>query len=275
MKEATRPRSTGQVKRNYERQEIDRATSMASVARSCLALLATFLLVFGLHGQETCSEEVKLLLSPTQLQPAILAFHARKETHGRVYFYDTPALDLLSKGVILRLREGAEIDLTAKLRPLSGEKFVDPSGPRERYKCEVDLNDGVENESFSLRNKYVAAKAPVTGEELFQLLSKRQKKLLEESNVQIDWKRVKRIAEIQSTNWKSRAKPRLGNLSVELWEWPRGSILEVSKRVVKDAGQATYVELKVLAKKNGLELNTDQRSKTTIALGAISTAHQP
>ena len=68
MKEATRPRSTGQVKRNYERQEIDRATSMASVARSCLALLATFLLVFGLHGQETCSEEVKLLLSPTQLQ---------------------------------------------------------------------------------------------------------------------------------------------------------------------------------------------------------------
>jgi CYTH domain len=158
---------------------------MASVARSCLALLATFLLVFGLHGQETCSEEVKLLLSPKQLQPAILVLQARKETHGRVYFYDTPALDLLSQGVILRLREGAEIDLTAKLRPLSRETFVDPSRPRERYKCEVDLNDGIENQSFSLQNKYVAAKAPGTGEELFQLLSKRQKKLLEDSKVQI------------------------------------------------------------------------------------------
>lgn len=142
------------------------------------------------------------------MQPAILAFQARKETHGRVCFYDTPTLDLLSKGVILRLRAGADIDFTAILRPLFGDRFVDPSGLRERYKCEVDLNDGVENQSASLQNKYVAAKAPVTGEELFQLLSKRQRKLLEESNVLIDWKRVKRIAEIQSTNWRSRAKPR-------------------------------------------------------------------
>ena len=61
--------------------------------------------------------------------------------------------------------------LRQKLRPLSGEKFVDPSGGRELYKCEVDLNDGVENPSFSLQKKYVAAKAPETGEELFQLLS--------------------------------------------------------------------------------------------------------
>src|SRR5271168_3915723 len=172
---------------------------MASVARSTLTLMATFLLVFSLHGQETCDEEVKLLLSPTQVQAAIPALQARGETRGRVYFYDTPALDLLSKGVILRLREGAEIDLTAKLRPVSGEKFVDPSGGRERYKCEVDLNDGVENQSFSVQNKYVAAKVPETGEELFQLLSEGQKTLLERSKVQIDWKRVKRVTEIQST----------------------------------------------------------------------------
>ena len=45
-----------------------------------------------------CSEEVKLLLSPQQVQSAITALKARQETHGRVYFYDTPALDLLSKG---------------------------------------------------------------------------------------------------------------------------------------------------------------------------------
>jgi hypothetical protein len=83
-------------------------------------LIAAFLIVSSLHGQETCSEEVKLLIAPTQVQAAILALQARGETHGRVYFYDTPALDLLSKGVILRLRAGEEIDLTAKLRPVSG-----------------------------------------------------------------------------------------------------------------------------------------------------------
>jgi hypothetical protein len=245
---------------------------MASVARSTLILMATFLFVFGLHGQETCNKEVKLLLSPTQVRAAISALQARGETHGRIYFYDTPDLDLLARGVILRLREGAEIDITAKLRPASGEKFFDPSGGRERYKCEVDLIGGVENPSFSLQKKYVAAKAPKTGEELFQLLSEGQKKLLDDSKAQIDWKRVKRIAEIQSTSWTTRSKPALGKLSLELWEWPSGSILEVSMKVSQDAEQVAYMELRHLANKNGLALNTNQRSKTAIALEQITAA---
>jgi hypothetical protein len=232
--------------------------------------MAMVLIVTSLRGQERCSEEVKLLLAPTQVQAATTGLQASGEAHGLVYFYDTPALDLLSKGVILRLREGAEIDLTAKLRPVAGEKFADPSGGRERYKCEVDLNDGVENQSFSVQDKYVTAKAPETGEELFRLLSEGQKKLLEETKVQIDWKRVKRIAEIRSTSWATRAKSPMGKLSLELWEWPGGSILEVSTKVTPDAGQATYARLRDIAKKNGLALNANQRSKTATALEQIA-----
>jgi hypothetical protein len=204
---------------------------MASAPRSTIILMAMFLLVLRLHGQETCDEEVKLLLSPTQVQAAILALQARGETHGRIYFYDTRSRALLAKGVILRLREGAEIDITVKLRPLSGEKFLDPSGGRERYKCEVDLNDDVENQSFSVQNRYVAAKVPETGEAIYQLLSEGQKKLLADSKIQIDWKRVKRIAEIQSTSWATRAHPPIGKLSLELWEWQSGRVLEVSTKV--------------------------------------------
>ena len=246
---------------------------MASASRSTLILITTFLLVFSLHGEEPCSEEVKLLLSPTQVQAAILALQARGETHGRIYFYDTPSLALLAKGVILRLREGTEIDITAKLRPLPGEKFVDPSGGRERWKCEVDLNDGVENPSFSLQTKHVAGKVPETGPQIYQLLSDGQKKLLEDSKVQIDWKHVKRIAEIQSTSWGTRAQPPFGKLSLELWEWPSGRILEVSTKVTADGGQSTYVGLRDLANSKGLELSTNQRSKTAIALGKITAAH--
>ena len=238
-----------------------------------LILLITLLIVASLHAQETCSEEVKLLLSPAHVEAAITALKGRQETHGRVYFYDTPALDLLSKGVILRFRDREEVDLTAKLRPLPGDKFVNPSGVRDGYKCEVDFNDGVETESFSVVNKYLTAKAPVTGEELFQRLSEGQKRLLQDSGVQIDWKRVKRIAEIQSTSWTSRAEPPLGKLSVELWEWPGGSLFEVSTRVAPDAPLATFVELRDLANKKGLALDTNQHSKTAIALGQITAAH--
>jgi CYTH domain len=246
---------------------------MSSVTRSALTLIATFLLIPSLHAQETCEEEVKLLLSPTQVQLAVPALQSRKETHRRIYFYDTPGLDLLKNSVVLRLREGAEIDITTKLRPRNGETFSDPSGGRERYKCEVNLTGGVENPSFSVQKKYVAAKVPETGEELFQLLTEGQRKLLEDSKVQIDWKRIKRLPAIQSTTWTTKAKPRLGKLSLELWEWPGGSVLEVSTKVAPDAGQATYAELKDLAHKNGLALNTTQRSKTGLTLEQITAAH--
>ncbi len=241
-----------------------------------LNLLATLLIVTSLHAQHTCSEEVKLLLSPAQVKAAVTALKGRQEAHGGVYFYDTPALDLLSRGVILRFREGEKVDLTVKLRPLPGDRFFDPSGIRDGYKCEVDLNDGVENQSFSLVNKYPAAKAPATGEELLQWLTEGQKRLLRDSQVQIDWKRVKRIAEIQSTSWTSPAKPPLGKLTLELWEWPSGSLFEVSTRAAQDAeaGQTTFVELRALANKKGLALDTNQRSKTAIALGQIAAAHQ-
>ena len=164
-----------------------------------LSLLAIVSIASTLHAQQPCSEEVKLLLNPAQLQTVIPALQATGKTQGHIYFYDTPNLDLLSKGVILRLRVRAEIDLTAKLRPPSGEKFTDPSNGR--YTCEVDLNNGIENQSFLVQNKYLSAKAPPTGEELFHLLSDTQKQLLADSGVQIDWKQVKRIADIQSTSW--------------------------------------------------------------------------
>jgi hypothetical protein len=239
-----------------------------------LSLLATLLIVTSLRAQKQCSEEVKLLLSPSQVQSAITALNAHQETHGRVYFYDTPALDLLSKGLILRFRDRTEVDLAAKLRPLPGDKFIDPSGVRDDYKCDVDFNDGVETESFSVMNKYLTAKAPVTGEAIFHELSAGQKRLLRDAKVQIDWKRVKRIAEIQSTSWTSRAKPPLGKLSVELWEWSGGSLLEVSTRVVTDGRLATFVELRDLANKKGLALDTNQSSKTAIALREITAPHQ-
>ena len=99
-------------------------------------------------------------------------------------------------------------------------------------------------------------------------------RLLQDSKVQIDWKRVKRIVEIQSTSWTSRAKPPLGKLSVELWEWPGGSLFEVSTRVAPDTRLATFVELRDLANKKGLALDTNQHSKTSIALGQITAAHR-
>jgi hypothetical protein len=78
--------------------------------------------------------------------------------------------------------------------------------------------------------------------------------------------------EIQSTSWAARAQPPLGKLSLELWEWPGGSLLEVSAKVAPDAGQASYVELQDIAKKNGLAVSKDQHPKTKTVLEQIAAA---
>jgi len=238
-----------------------------------IPVIAFLLVASRLRGQEPCDEEVKLLLSPTQVQVAVPALQVSGEMRGRIYFYDTPALDLLSKGVILRLREREEIDLTAKLRSISGKKIVDPTSQGRGYKCEVDLNDGVENESFSVQNKYSAAEVPMTGKELLKLLSGAQKRLIVASKVKIDWKRVQRVADIQSTIWTAPAKPPLDKLSLELWKWPGGSLLELSTRGAMDTGQIIYRQLRDLANGKGLVLDSNQHSKTSIALGEIANAH--
>src|SRR3954454_18557920 len=65
-------------------------------------------------------------------------------------------------------------------RPL--ERFSDPSGGRELYKCEVDFLDG-ESVVFP-SEKYAATKVPESSEELSSVLSEGQKTVLKDSKTQ-------------------------------------------------------------------------------------------
>jgi hypothetical protein len=233
---------------------------------------AVLLLCSCLRAQENCNVEVKLLLSPAETQVAIAALSAQKETAGRVYFFDTGALDLLSQGAIVRLRQGVKSDLTVKLRPPNGKKFSTPSEGRDGFKCEVDLTREGANSSYSITRQLAAEELPQTGTAVSRLLSPAQIKLFEDARVSVDWTRVKRVSEIISTSWQTQAQPHLGKLTLELWEWPGGKILELSTKVSPDAGPSTYTELQQLVKSKQLAISADQRLKTSTALEAITHA---
>ena len=83
--------------------------SLAKIDPRCCTLLlcANLLLVSASRAQERCGVEVKLLLSPTETQIAIASLNLGKETTDRIYFFDTSSLDLLSQGLIVRLRQGS------------------------------------------------------------------------------------------------------------------------------------------------------------------------
>jgi hypothetical protein len=238
----------------------------------CFFSCAELLFSSGLQAQESCNVEVKLLLSPTEAQAAIAAFRAIRETAGRIYFFDTGALDLLSQGVIVRLRQGAKSDLTVKLRPPDGKKFSTPTENLAGFKCEVDLTREGANSSYSITRPLTTGDLPQTGTDVSRLLSSAQIKLFEDANVSIDWAHVKRAAEITSTDWQTRSQPHLGKLTLELWEWAGGKVLELSTKVSSNAGSSSYTELQQLVMAKHLAMSSDQRVKTRIALEAITHA---
>jgi hypothetical protein len=230
------------------------------------------LLFFGCasRAQDKCNVEIKILLSPTETQNAIASLNFKKEAAGRVYFFDTRALDLLAQGLIIRLRQGASNDLTVKLRPPDGAKPFVPSNIGEGFDCEVDLIGGVSTPSYTVRSRYGAARLPESGSEILKLLDAGQEKLLKEAQIPIDWTRVKRIADIRATSWQSKAQPGLGKLTLELWEWSGGKILELSTKVGPDGGSSAYAQLQQLMNAKRLSLNTTQRAKTAVVLESFT-----
>jgi hypothetical protein len=224
------------------------------------------------RAQERCSAEVKLLLSPMETQPARSALNFAKELTGFVYFFDTDSLDLLANGVILRLRRGVDSDLTIKLRLPKEKKLFAAAGDHEDFKCEMDFTGDGAQLSYSIKTKYTAEQLPMTGGDITRLLSQGQKKLLQAAHASIDWSRVKRVVEIKSTTWETRAQAGARKLTLEAWEWPDGNLLEISTRTRPDDGPSTYAELQELANTNGLSFSPIQGFKTSIVLKSVALA---
>jgi hypothetical protein len=236
---------------------------------------AILFLAPALHAEEHCPIEVKLLLSPATTQTVIASLGFENETSGRVYLFDTDALDLLMQGVIVRVRQGAKNDLTVKVRLPKGSQQDDNSRLREQFPCEVDRTRAGANLSYAVGRKYEATKVSEIGNDLYGLLSVSQIKLLHEAQVSIDWGRVMRIADINSTKWETTAQSPSGKLALELWEWPAGKILELSAKIGSDAEASKYAELERLVKRKNLSLSPGQDTKTSMVLETLAAHTSP
>jgi hypothetical protein len=120
-------------------------------------------------------ESVRAGFEEEALPSPIASLKLKKETTGQVYFFETDALDLLSEGVIVSVRQGADNDLTVKVRPPTAKKFCDPFREHEDFKYEIELNGGEVTPSYSIRKKYAALQAPGAGHDIFRLLRNGQK----------------------------------------------------------------------------------------------------
>jgi hypothetical protein len=238
--------------------------------RACALIGAILLIHPAARAEQRCPIEIKLLLSPTTTQIVTASLGFEKERAGQIYFFDTKALDLSAQGVIIRVRQGANSDLTVKIRsPRVGGQPGGASSPLPRFPCEIDRTPAGENISYAVGRTYKTGNVPDTGKEIYSLLSASQKQLLAATKTRIDWTRVVRIVDIVSTTWQVGANSASGKLALELWEWPAGRILELSAKTSSVAEQLRYAQIERLVKINELSLSEVQDNKTSLVLRTL------
>jgi len=246
------------------------ASDTAKRLKRVVAIVGIFQLLVGLPAQGRCPVEVKLLLPASTAHTAITSLGFGKETRTRVYLFDTAGLDLLTQGVILRVREGAKNDLTVKVRLPQEKAALDHSRLSEQFPCEVDRTRSEASSSYAVAQKFAGTKVPMNGQDVYKRLSASQTHLLEETQVSIDWTRVKRIASIDSTKWETMPQSPDGSLALELWEWSAGQVLELSAKVTPEAETSKLADLERLLKRNNLPLSTSQDTKTRTVLETLA-----
>jgi hypothetical protein len=240
--------------------------------KSVFGLMGVVLLLRPACAEVGCPVEVKILLASPVAQPAITSFGFKKETASLIYFFDTSSLDLLTQGVIVRVRQGANNDLTVKLRPPKSGRADSRSQLGAQFPCEIDRTRAASETSYAVGKQYNAAKVPEHGTDIYKQFSDSQKRLLHAAGVSIDWATVSRIATIHSTKWQTKTQSPYGKLALELWEWPVGKILELSAKAPPASDASKYAELERLLEKKGLLLNASQDTKTTTVLKTFATS---
>lgn len=238
--------------------------------RAFVFICAVLSLTSTLRAAEECSVEVKLLLPPPTIQLVIGSLGFQKQAAGRVYFFDTGDLELLKQGVIVRVRQGANNDITVKVRVPGGEGQIGASPLRQQFPCETNRTRDGEDTDYSVGRKYTVQQVPEMGSDISSVLSPLQRRLLREAGASIDWSRVKRIADVKVTKWEGTALSPFSKLTLEMWDWSTGNILELSAKVKPDAGPSKYAELQRLVDMKGLASSPSQGAKTTIVLETVT-----
>lgn len=239
------------------------------------ASLVVLLLCSALRAEEPCSVEIKLLLVPSTIKSVLASLSFEKQTTSQVYFFDTGNLSLLNQGVIVRVRQGAKNDLTVKVRLPEGNNQIVSSKLREQFGCEIDRTEAGANTSYSVGKNYKDREIPEGGDDLFSALSSQQRELLGEAHVSINWSRVRRTPDIHSTMWATPSESPFGKLTLEYWEFPGGSLLELSAKSAADRWESKYTDLHRIVKLKGLSLSANQETKTSAVLRGLKHEASP
>jgi hypothetical protein len=223
--------------------------------------------------------EVKFTVADRQERKVLERFELDRDEaeRRRIFFYDTPKLTLLNKGVVLRAREKADqgCDSTVKIRPVDPEKIADEWAKKSGFKLEADAvgDTIVRAASFTTEQKDKEIEEVARGaRQIEKLFTGDQEEFLTTlSPVAVDFRKLVALGPIFSLRWKFKDKGLPYEICAEEWRLADGhDLIELSIKATSEAAAAARSAFDGFLGELGFVVDGGKRTKTRTALDYLS-----
>jgi hypothetical protein len=219
--------------------------------------------------------EIKITIPQHQVKPALKRLDLKVDPDAKryIYFFDTPALDLMHAGVIIRARRvvGDTHDSTVKFRPVVPEQVKAKWTRYNDFKIEADASEKglVKSASFSMPVDKGLIKRVAAGKgALEKLFTPQQQAFLKEmTGHEIDFSTIAVLGPITAHRWRVNSPACPWPITVELWRREDGAqMLEASIKTPAVQAAAAVGGFMAFLAEMGAEQDNEQQTKTRWAL---------
>ena len=219
--------------------------------------------------------EIKVTIRPDEELKAERTFELDEESAEVriIYFYDTPKLDLFTRGVVLRSRlvKGDVDDSTIKVRPIDPTQVSEAWRKTPGFKVEADATGPkiVRGASLTVHQKPSDIEDVAANKEpIYKIFDRDQVRFLAEFyNKAVDFEDLRTLGPIRVLRWKTKHEKFVYPITVEEWRLPNGDdLVEVSIKVPPEKSVEAKKLFEAHLVKIGLDPKGAQQTKTLTAL---------
>lgn len=219
--------------------------------------------------------EIKFTVRPEQELYAVrqLDLDEDEADARRIFFIDSPALELYDQGLILRARskEGDDDDSTVKIRPIEPDGIDADWHDLAGFKVQADIVGDKVIRSASLSALQKENEVPEAAEgkrPIARLFSEEQERFAHtHSKVTPDYSQLRLLGPVDVLRWKIADRRLPYELTVEEWRLPNGAdLLEMSIKVAPQDEHAGLARFQAFIHDLKLDPAGAQETKTRVAL---------
>lgn len=219
--------------------------------------------------------EIKATIPDKQVRAALARYKLteRNDDERYIYFFDTPRLELLAQGIIMRARRvvGDEHDTTVKFRPVDPATLGKEWSKYRDFKIEADASEKgiVKSASFSMPvAKGLIKRVATKNKGIASLFTKEQERFLAEvAGHEPDLDKLTVLGPLRAQRWDFEDPACPWKLTAERWRREDGAtLMEVSVKAPAVQGAAVMAGFMAFLAEVGAERDTSEQAKTRWAL---------